>query len=558
MYLLTIDVQLQARDLSLLEDCIALPRNKYRKVEMHLWDLVDYQTERTRYKDENMLKRLILDINSPSEFPSLGAAPQPQHHSPVTWGNATRGNTHIFQAAGTATAQATSSHAPATFQTQPTHPHQQESIFSGSHFTGGLEDTRFGGAHNVIGQTSGALQPKTTSIEEFPPLGRSPTGEIGQDRRESLMHGGDSTEHPNGTVPGSNSKHQQTVQGRTDLLATAGGLLASTRHGGNVNGLMGPIGFETGSMASWLSPQGSMYRQHAHKSISPVKGKAYPLTRREMCAIQEIIGVGQLTKDCCQGSISSTQNGAQFPALGSLPHSTGHLESVDQQASRRMMVGGPSLNKQLDPSQLGLENDLLESPHSTKPLETLASMSPLDRYGLAGLLHMIRSENSDIGTLTVGQDLTALGLDLNQPDNRPLYQSFASPFAEMGAGSRLMEPDFYTPACYNVVNIRPLTERIPGFSDETLFYIFYSMPRDILQELAAVELTNRMWRYHKHLKVWLTKDNNFEPVRVSATEERGLYIFFDINSWQRQRRELVLRYDDLEDRIVSIAGSQSS
>ena len=88
-----------------------------------------------------------------------------------------------------------------------------------------------------------------------------------------------------------------------------------------------------------------------------------------------------------------------------------------------------------------------------------------------------------------------------------------------------------------------------------------------------------MWRYHKHLKVWLTKDNGYEPVRVSATEERGFYIFFDTNSWQRQRvsvsrpshkflkrtltkthhqRELVLRYDDLEDRIVPITGSQTS
>ena len=47
--------------------------------------------------------------------------------------------------------------------------------------------------------------------------------------------------------------------------------------------------------------------------------------------------------------------------------------------------------------------------------------------------------------------------------------------------------------------------------------------------------TNRNWRYHKELKQWLTKDTNFEPVRVSPTEERGYYIFFDPNLWQRQR-----------------------
>lgn len=193
-------------------------------------------------------KKLTFDINSTSEFPSLSSA-QPQHFSPVTWGHPTQRTTHIFQAAGTGTAAATSSHAPASLQTQATHPHQQDNIFSASHFNGGLDDTRFGGTHNVIGQAPGAMQPKTTSIEEFPPLGRSPTGEIGQERRGSLMHSGESAEHSNGTVPGSNSNHPQTVQGRTDLLGTAGGLMESARQGGNTNGMMGPIGFETGSMA---------------------------------------------------------------------------------------------------------------------------------------------------------------------------------------------------------------------------------------------------------------------------------------------------------------------
>ena len=47
--------------------------------------------------------------------------------------------------------------------------------------------------------------------------------------------------------------------------------------------------------------------------------------------------------------------------------------------------------------------------------------------------------------------------------------------------------------------------------------------------------TNRNWRYHKELKQWLTKDTNFEPVRISHTEERGFYIFFDPIGWQRQR-----------------------
>ena len=36
------------------------------------------------------------------------------------------------------------------------------------------------------------------------------------------------------------------------------------------------------------------------------------------------------------------------------------------------------------------------------------------------------------------------------------------------------------------------------FSNETLFYIFYYMPKDTLQLLAAEELYKRKWRYNLH------------------------------------------------------------
>ena len=98
-----------------------------------------------------------------------------------------------------------------------------------------------------------------------------------------------------------------------------------------------------------------------------------------------------------------------------------------------------------------------------------------------------------------------------------------------------VEPEFAVPACYDVQNIHPLPEKVSSFSDETLFYVFYQMPRDVMQEVVAGELSNRNWRYHKELKQWLTKDTNSEPVRISPTEERGYYIFFDPSAWQRQR-----------------------
>ena len=42
------------------------------------------------------------------------------------------------------------------------------------------------------------------------------------------------------------------------------------------------------------------------------------------------------------------------------------------------------------------------------------------RYGLLGLLHVIRMSEPDLTMLALGTDLTGLGLNLNSPD--PLYK----------------------------------------------------------------------------------------------------------------------------------------
>ena len=49
-------------------------------------------------------------------------------------------------------------------------------------------------------------------------------------------------------------------------------------------------------------------------------------------------------------------------------------------------------------------------------------------------------------------------------------------------------PDFTLPAAYRVQNVPPLHTKISSMSDEALMAIFYSMTRDLAQELAAQEL----------------------------------------------------------------------
>lgn len=120
------------------------------------------------------------------------------------------------------------------------------------------------------------------------------------------------------------------------------------------------------------------------------------------------------------------------------------------------------------------------------------------------------------------------------PLSSPLYPTWSGPFAD--PGSRPLQPNFSLPECYTVSNVHRVRDKLPGFSDETLFWIFYTQPQDILQELAAGELTNRNWRYHKHHQMWLTKDSTLpEPRRVSDDEELGSYVFFNQRGWEKVR-----------------------
>ncbi|KAG5455812.1 MAG: hypothetical protein BJ554DRAFT_4636 [Olpidium bornovanus] len=144
-----------------------------------------------------------------------------------------------------------------------------------------------------------------------------------------------------------------------------------------------------------------------------------------------------------------------------------------------------------------------------------------ERWGLLGILKIIQMTHPDLQALALGTDLTNLGLNLNSaeyvspggPVSRTgvsfffparmssharclrvssggltnLYTSFSTPFTEDNQ-SVYIEPDYHLPACYNVQPPAHAHTKIGTFSDETLFYIFYSMPKDLMQETAAQEL----------------------------------------------------------------------
>ncbi|BGP18117.1 transcriptional regulator [Rhodosporidiobolus nylandii] len=225
-------------------------------------------------------------------------------------------------------------------------------------------------------------------------------------------------------------------------------------------------------------------------------------------------------------------------------------------------VGGPSAGPGASAgagaapgAQLSANNPLGSLPPPTAGVTTGAVpqtpaqqvlFSPADRFGLLGLLHTIKTSDPDLSMLALGNDLTNLGLDLGATDN--LYSSFITPWSDSKAAAMLnIEPEFHLPSCYNV-QPPPANTKIGNFSDETLFFIFYSQPRDAMQEMAAHELYKHNWRYHKELRLWLTKEAGTEPIQKTATFERGSYIFFDPVLWERVRKEFILHFESLETR----------
>ncbi|KAK2783383.1 hypothetical protein FQN52_009641 [Onygenales sp. PD_12] len=445
-------------------------------------------------------KKLTPDVSSHSEFPSLSSVPQQSQSAnsgQAIWANASQRATQQGAIQRQGQTPATSQPPSRVSQVQSHQPQPQshashDDLFpSATQFAVQLDDFRNGG-QGISGQLSGGSQPQTGNIEEFPPLGRNAPADIGQERRASLLQSGGFGNYGSGMGFPS--------QGRSLL----GSMVNGQQEG---NRMMSPSATGSGVMSSVRSPIGQVQN-------------------------------GTMSQDKEDLATSGMQRNTRSEGFS------------EQQQTQGMMQPPPQGRQQQQAGAFGADGQdaSLQGQNTEQP--PVSQMPDRDRFGLQGLLAMIHGDNPDVGGLAVGQDLMTLGLDLNQPE--PLHPTFASPFISSNASAPL-QTDYSLPACYTVANVQPLQSRIPSFSDETLFYIFYSMPRDAMQELVAEELMNRKWRYHKVERAWLTRDDAYpSPVEVErGLSERGVYLWWDTSTWKKVRREFILRYADLDNHFES-------
>ncbi|KAI0866379.1 hypothetical protein F4860DRAFT_456980 [Xylaria cubensis] len=184
------------------------------------------------------------------------------------------------------------------------------------------------------------------------------------------------------------------------------------------------------------------------------------------------------------------------------------------------------------------EGEDVQTPAARDPL---AGMAEIDKWGIKGL-RTLMNNYPDYAACIAGMDPNTFGLDLTSP--ALISTQIWSPFND--TPPRPAIPDFRLPECYKVNNVQPLRNKISNFNEETLMWIFYSCPGDYQQQLAAEQLFQRQWRWHKKLKLWLTKDEIMHPRILSAQHEEGYYIVWSTDEWRKERRQLTLHYADLE------------
>ncbi|KAF8635824.1 hypothetical protein AX15_000023 [Amanita polypyramis BW_CC] len=396
-----------------------------------------------------------------------------------------------------------------------------------------------GGGSGTVGNTA-SNQSRDFTPDDFPALGGQ-TQAQSQNSTQSQSTGQDNHSHPpglNGFQHNEHSQHhRQSIPGTFSNnvhQATPGMLNIGPAQSRNIH-----PGFQQGQTETEKQQRNnfSLKANQAHAAWSSVT-----------------VGAGSQAQPS-----ASNQNGThpnQNPSttlLNALPGVPPPAAAFSQQQSQATHNAGTAEHANPPPSNPNNASALLASSATSQHPQTPAQqvlMSAADRWGLLGLLAMIKGAAADVdqGLTSIGTDLGTMGLDMGYNGN--LYSTFITPWADQSA-AHTVEPDFRLPNCYaNVQAPAPGPTKAAAFSDETLFFMFYSSPRDALQEVAAQELYNRNWRYHKDLRLWITKESGMAPSQKVQGGEQGQYTYWEPENWTKERKEMTVMYADLEEKTV--------
>ncbi|GHJ89884.1 hypothetical protein NliqN6_6286 [Naganishia liquefaciens] len=86
-------------------------------------------------------------------------------------------------------------------------------------------------------------------------------------------------------------------------------------------------------------------------------------------------------------------------------------------------------------------------------------------------------------------------------------------------------PDYYPQKPHTSMIDQHLAQKMSKMELDTLFFIFYYKPNTYEQWLAARELRQRSWRFHKQYLTWFQRYS--QPQAITDEYEQGQYTYFD-------------------------------
>ena len=179
-----------------------------------------------------------------------------------------------------------------------------------------------------------------------------------------------------------------------------------------------------------------------------------------------------------------------FPALNGRKETSRQDILLSNLLGQRQAVNSGNLEFSSLGSTTTAAQPLFREDRQQKPIQINNNASNADvlkdKYGMLGLVDVVRMTNPDVSLLSLGTDLTSLGLNLSGSES--VYSNFMTPFSDAPAAGASGEPLFSLPFAYSSLRLPSPLAKMKAFNDETLFYIFYAMPRDMLQEADAQEL----------------------------------------------------------------------
>uniref|UniRef100_A0A3Q3J4K5 CCR4-NOT transcription complex subunit 2 n=1 Tax=Monopterus albus TaxID=43700 RepID=A0A3Q3J4K5_MONAL len=269
--------------------------------------------------------------------------------------------------------------------------------------------------------------------------------------------------------------------------------------------------------------------------------------------------VGMVTKPSSEQSQDFSIHNEDFPALPGPNYQTKDPTSTNEDSKTNLSSSGKTTSNSDGPKFPG---DKSSAPSNNNQQKKGIQVLPdgrvtnipvgmvTDQFGMIGLLTFIRAAETDPGMvhLALGSDLTTLGLNLNSPEYDGHNHTHTDTHLCRNLGQKLY---FHVPSEYLTnIHIRDKLAaiKLSRYGEDLLFYLYYMNGGDLLQLLAAVELFNRDWRYHKEERVWITRAPGMEPTLKTNAYERGTYYFFDCLNWRKVAKEFHLEYDKLEER----------